>query len=113
MLGPNDVDGVEAVDSGWLAYLKARDGYERRPRPNRFLLVYPGSTVSLESELVSLMRMDPGGVADGPSDRCWWWRYRRIASQASNVDVASPAALQSRLIEAAGPTRFVRRAAAR
>ncbi len=43
-LGPADVDGVGALDSGWFAYLKARGGYERLPRPKRFLVVYPGST---------------------------------------------------------------------
>ena len=53
MLGPVDVGGIGALDSAWLASLKARDGYERLPRPNRFLLVYPWFDVNLESELVS------------------------------------------------------------
>jgi len=80
MLGPADVDGVEALDSAWLADLKAHDGYERLRVQIASCLSTLGSTSAWRASSFPLARIDPGLVADGPSDRCSWWRYRRIAS---------------------------------
>jgi len=55
-----------------------------------------GSTSTWRASSFPLARIDPGVVADGPSDRCSWWRYRQIASYRHTVDVASPARLQDR-----------------
>jgi len=52
-LGPDDVDGVGALDSIWLRGSKARDGYERLRVQYRFVPVCPWFDFNLESELIS------------------------------------------------------------
>lgn len=53
------------------------------------------STSAWRASSFPLERIDPGVVADGPSDRCSWWRYRRIASYEFNLAATSPMRLQS------------------
>lgn len=68
-LGPADVGGVGALDSIWFAGLEGARCLRTSQRPNRFVLATLDSTSAWRASSFPLARIDPGVVADGPSDR--------------------------------------------
>lgn len=90
---------LERWTQSWLRGSKARDAYERLRVQIVSCLSTLGSTSAWRASSFPLARINPGVIADGPSDRCSRWRYRRIASYTCTVEATSPARLQERCRE--------------